>query len=86
MSREPKDEPEVLIEAAAEVTGAWTTSDPEVLGALNDFHIWTPDYLQTRCVAVGRAGPHEPILRSPVYVASLCCSRAAHTDATLRQW
>ena len=39
----------MLIEAAAEVTGAWTTTDPAVLDALDGFHIWTPEYLQTRC-------------------------------------
>ena len=49
LSREPKEEPEVLIEAAAEVTGAWTTADPGALSALDAFHVWTPEYLQTRC-------------------------------------
>ncbi len=49
ISREPKDEQEVLIEAAAEVTGAWATADPGVLDALDKFHVWTPEYLQTRC-------------------------------------
>jgi len=45
----------VRIEAAAEVTGAWTTTDPGVLGALDEFHVWTPEYLQTRCLCTHRS-------------------------------
>ena len=33
----------------AEVAGAWSTADPEVLAALDNFHVWTPEYLIKRC-------------------------------------
>ena len=39
----------MLIEYAAEVTGAWATLDPGVLQALDSFHVWTPQYLENRC-------------------------------------
>ena len=63
LRREPKDEPAVRIEAAAEVTGAWTTSDPAVLAALDPFHVWTQDYLQTRHAAHACMRRQQPRVR-----------------------
>ena len=48
--REPKDERSVRIDYGAEVTGMWTTSDPGMLQALDPFHVWSPQYLETRHV------------------------------------
>lgn len=45
---EPKKEPILRIDTIARISGAWTTSDPEVVKALAAFHIWTPDYLVKR--------------------------------------
>jgi hypothetical protein len=45
---EPKEQKVLTVEVAAEVTGAWSTADPAVLAALDDFHVWTPDYLKKR--------------------------------------
>jgi hypothetical protein len=48
LQAEPKEQEVLSVEVAAEVTGAWSTADPTVLQALDDFHVWTPDYLEKR--------------------------------------
>jgi hypothetical protein len=48
LQAEPKEQEVLTVEVAAEVTGAWSTADPAVLTALDDFHVWTPDYLESR--------------------------------------
>lgn len=48
LQAEPKEQAVLSVGVAAEVTGAWTTADPDVVTALNAFHVWTPDYLDKR--------------------------------------
>lgn len=43
-----KAEKELLLHTMAEVTGLWTTTSEEALLSLNDFHVWTKDYVQNR--------------------------------------
>ena len=48
LQAEPKKQEMLTMKVAAEVTGAWSMADPAVLTALDDFHVWTPDYLEKR--------------------------------------
>lgn len=48
MALEPKTSPSLALATWCQVTGAWTTYDPEVLTALDPLHIWTQDFIETR--------------------------------------
>lgn len=41
MRLEPKFESVLQLPYVAQLTGAWTTHDPQVLPVLDDFHVWT---------------------------------------------
>ncbi|GLI61969.1 hypothetical protein VaNZ11_004535 [Volvox africanus] len=48
MRLEPKSEAVLQLPYIAQVTGAWTTYDPQVLQVLDDFHVWTEQFIETR--------------------------------------
>ncbi len=41
MRLEPKSESVLRLPYVAQVTGAWSTYDSQVLPVLDDFHVWT---------------------------------------------
>ncbi|GFR47471.1 hypothetical protein Agub_g9200 [Astrephomene gubernaculifera] len=48
MRLEPKSESVLQLPYVAQVTGAWTTHDPRVLPLLDEFHVWTEQFIETR--------------------------------------
>ncbi|GLC35562.1 hypothetical protein PLESTB_000193600 [Pleodorina starrii] len=71
MKLEPKSESVLCLPYVAQVTGAWTTYDPQVLPVLDEFHVWTEQLLDARL----KWRPKQPItvmelrcwaLRSPL--------------------
>ncbi|EFJ49681.1 hypothetical protein VOLCADRAFT_89645 [Volvox carteri f. nagariensis] len=48
MRLEPKSESVLRLPYVAQVTGAWTTYDSQVLPVLDDFHVWTEQFIETR--------------------------------------
>ena len=45
---DPKTQPTLVFDCVAEITGAWATTDPAVLMALEPLHIYGPDFLEAR--------------------------------------
>ena len=48
LRRDPKAEKELKLEVLAEVSGVWTTNDPEALSSLDELHIWSQQYVENR--------------------------------------
>lgn len=48
LDRDPKSEPNLILTTMAQITGAWTTTDTELLQTLQPFHIWASDFYEQR--------------------------------------
>ncbi|KAK9820331.1 hypothetical protein WJX72_009055 [[Myrmecia] bisecta] len=57
LASDPKQLSTLHLDTVAEVTGAWTTTDPAMLERLSGFHVWAPAFLDTRL----RWRPKQPV-------------------------
>ena len=48
LDSDPKSHSHLRLQVLAEVTGAWSTTDPQVLEALSAFHLWGPEFSDQR--------------------------------------
>lgn len=44
----PRTQPYIELSVYAQVTGVWRTFNPDVSGLLESFHVWGPDFLESR--------------------------------------
>ena len=81
LSFDPKAAEEIVLSLAADVTGAWLTSNESIVEELQDFHVLGHDFLE-KYISLNPLGSSAQIGQSASLSICFLCGHGLHSEMT----